>query len=50
MPSPVRRKLLASTSLLLALAFVLVDAALAGNGGVAPPEPASKSAEWIRET
>jgi cytochrome c oxidase subunit II len=50
MPSPVRRKLLASTSILLALAFVLVEAAVAGNGGVAPPEPASPSAERIRDT
>jgi cytochrome c oxidase subunit II len=49
MPSPVRRKPFAVTSLALALAFVLPQAALAGNGGVAPPEPASPSAESIRD-
>ena len=49
MPSPVRRKPLAVTSLVLALAFALVDTALAGNGGVAPPEPASPTAESIRD-
>lgn len=49
MPSPVRRKPLAVTSLLLALAFAFVDTALAGNGGIAPPEPASPSAESIRD-
>jgi cytochrome c oxidase subunit 2 len=47
MPSPVRRLLLASTTILLALA--LADPALAGNGGIAPPEPASPSAESIRD-
>jgi cytochrome c oxidase subunit II len=49
MPSPVRRKPLAVTSLVLALAFALVETALAGNGGVAPPEPASPSADSIRD-
>jgi cytochrome c oxidase subunit II len=49
MPSPVRRKLFASSSIMLALAFVLVEAAVAGNGGVAPPDPASPSAERIRD-
>lgn len=49
MPSPVRRKPFAVTSLVLALAFALVDTALAGNGGIAPPEPASPSAESIRD-
>jgi cytochrome c oxidase subunit II len=50
MPSPVRRKLLVSSWTLLLLALVLTGAALAGNGGTAPPEPASPSAERIRET
>lgn len=49
MPSPVRRKPLAVTSLVLALAFAFVDTALAGNGGIAPPEPASPSADSIRD-
>jgi cytochrome c oxidase subunit II len=48
MPSPVRRKPLAVTSLVLALAFVLAETALA-NGGIAPPDPASPSAESIRD-
>ena len=50
MPSPVRRILIVSTSILLALAFALADTAIAANGGVAPPEPASPSAERIRDT
>jgi cytochrome c oxidase subunit II len=49
MPSPVRRKLLAFSSVFLALAFLLAETALAGNGGVAPPEPASPTAESIRD-
>jgi cytochrome c oxidase subunit 2 len=49
MPSPVRRKLLAFSSVFLALAFLLAEAAVAGNGGVAPPEPASPTAESIRD-
>jgi len=49
MHSPVRRKLLACSWILLALAFVLTESALAGNGGIAPPEPASPSAERIRD-
>ena len=49
MHSPVRRKLLACSWTLLALAFILTESALAGNGGIAPPEPASPSAERIRD-
>ena len=49
MPSPVRRKLFAFSSVLLALAFLLAETALAGNGGVAPPEPASPTADSIRD-
>ena len=49
MPEPVRRKLLACSCLLLALAFVLAGPALAGNGGVAPPDPASPNAGRIRD-
>jgi cytochrome c oxidase subunit II len=49
MPEPVRRKLLACSCVLLALAFVLTGPALAGNGGVAPPGPASPNAERIRD-
>ena len=33
----------------MALAFILTEGALAGNGGIAPPEPASPSAERIRD-
>jgi cytochrome c oxidase subunit II len=49
MPSPVRRKFFACSWTLLALAFVLTETALAGNGGIAPPEPASPSADRIRD-
>ena len=49
MHSPVRRKLLALSWTLLALAFILAESALAGNGGIAPPEPASPSADRIRD-
>jgi cytochrome c oxidase subunit II len=49
MPEPVRRKLLACSCILLALAFVLAGPALAGNGGVAPPAPASPNADRIRD-
>jgi cytochrome c oxidase subunit II len=49
MHSPVRRKLLAVSWTLLALAFLLTESAVAGNGGIAPPEPASPSADRIRD-
>jgi cytochrome c oxidase subunit 2 len=49
MPEPVRRKLLACSCILLALAFVLAGPALAGNGGVAPPDPESPNAGRIRD-
>ncbi len=49
MHSPVRRKLFAFSWILLALAFILTEGALAGNGGIAPPEAASPSAERIRD-
>ena len=49
MHSPVRRKLFAFSWILLALAFILTEGAFAGNGGIAPPEPASPSAERIRD-
>ena len=49
MAAPVRRKLLVFSWILLALAFALSESALAGNGGIAPPEPASPSAERIRD-
>jgi cytochrome c oxidase subunit II len=49
MPEPVRRKLFACSCVLLALVFVLAGPALAGNGGVAPPDPASPNADWIRD-
>jgi cytochrome c oxidase subunit 2 len=49
MPPPVRRKLLASSWIVLALALVLAGAALGGNGGIAPPEPASPNADRIRD-
>ena len=49
MHSPVRRKLLVSSWTLLVLALVAADAGLAGNGGVAPPEPASPNAERSRD-
>jgi cytochrome c oxidase subunit 2 len=45
----VRRKLLACSCVLLALAFVPAGPALAGNGGVAPPDPASPNAGGIRD-
>jgi cytochrome c oxidase subunit II len=45
----VRGKLLALTWILLALALTLAAPALAGNGGVAPPDPASPNAERIRD-
>ena len=43
------RKLLASLWILLALAFLLAGSALAGNGGIAPPKPASPNAAGIRD-
>jgi cytochrome c oxidase subunit II len=46
MPAPVRRSVLA---LSVALALVLAGAAAAGNGGVAPPSPASPNAQNIRD-
>ncbi len=48
MPAPVRRfvSALAATTL---LALVLVGAAAAGNGGIAPPAPASPDAAHIRD-
>jgi cytochrome c oxidase subunit 2 len=49
MPEPVRRKLFACSCTLLALALVLAGPALAGNGGVAPPKPASPNADSIRD-
>lgn len=50
MPEPVRRKLLASSCFVSALALVLAGTAVAGNGGVGPPDPASPSAGRIRDT
>lgn len=44
-----RGKLLALSWFLVALAFVVAAPALAGNGGVAPPDPASPNAERIRD-
>jgi cytochrome c oxidase subunit 2 len=49
MPSPVRRIFLACPWTLAVVALVLAEPALAANGGVAPPEPASPHAEWIRD-
>jgi cytochrome c oxidase subunit II len=49
MHSPVRRKLLVSSWTLLVLAILFADVALAGNGGVAPPEPASPNAGRSRD-
>jgi cytochrome c oxidase subunit II len=49
MPPPVRRKLLASSWILAGLALVLAGTAIAGNGGVAPPDPASPNAERTRD-
>jgi len=46
MPPPVRRSVFVFTAL---LALVLAGAALAGNGGLAPPSPASPNAERIRD-
>src|SRR3954467_164068 len=46
MPPPVRRSVFVFTAL---LALVLAGAALAGNGGLAPPSPASPNAEHIRD-
>ena len=46
MPPPVRRS---AFVLVVTLALVLAGAALAGNGGVAPPAPASPGAQSIRE-
>jgi cytochrome c oxidase subunit II len=45
MPPPVRRSVFV---LVVTLALVLAGTALAGNGGVAPPAPASPGAESIR--
>jgi cytochrome c oxidase subunit 2 len=49
MPEPVRRKLAVSSWTMLALALVLAGPTLAGNGGVAPPDPVSGNAENVRE-
>jgi cytochrome c oxidase subunit 2 len=46
MPPPVRRSVFV---LVVTIALVLTGAALAGNGGVAPPAPASPGAQSIRE-
>lgn len=46
MPPPVRRS---AFVLVVTIALVLTGAALAGNGGVAPPAPASPGAQSIRE-
>jgi cytochrome c oxidase subunit 2 len=46
MPSPVRRSVFV---LVVVLALALAGAAFAGNGGVAPPAPASPGAQSIRE-
>jgi cytochrome c oxidase subunit 2 len=48
MPAPVRRfaSVLAATAL---LALVIVGVAATGNGGIAPPEPASPGAAHIRD-
>jgi cytochrome c oxidase subunit 2 len=48
MPAPVRRfaSVLAATAL---LALVIVGVAAAGNGGIAPPDPASPGAAHIRD-
>jgi cytochrome c oxidase subunit II len=48
MPAPVRRSVFVLVSVALA-ALVVAAAAIAGNGGVAPPEPASPNAESIRD-
>src|SRR4030081_3946414 len=48
MPAPVRRKLLALTWIILALALALAGNALAGNGGIAPPAD-SPQAVQIRD-
>ena len=45
MPPPVRRS---AFVLAVTLALVLAGTALAGNGGVAPPAPASPGAQSIR--
>ncbi|HET7855888.1 MAG TPA: cytochrome c oxidase subunit II [Gaiellaceae bacterium] len=44
-----RRKLFACSCSLAALAVVLTEPALAGNGGFAPPEPESPNASGIRD-
>jgi len=49
MPPPVRRKLLVSAWIVLALVLVLAETALAGNGGIAPVEPHSPNAGRIRD-
>ena len=49
MHSPVRRKLLVTCWTLLVLAILFADVAVAGNGGIAPPEPASPNAERSRD-
>jgi cytochrome c oxidase subunit 2 len=49
MRSPVRRKLLVLCWTLLVLALVLAEAGPAGNGGIAPPDPASPHADRIRD-
>jgi len=48
MPAPVRRSAFV-LSVTLTLALVLAGAAPAGNGGVAPPAPASPNAQNIRD-
>jgi cytochrome c oxidase subunit 2 len=46
MPAPVRRSVLV---LCVTFALVVTGAALAGNGGLAPPSPASPNAQNIRD-
>jgi cytochrome c oxidase subunit II len=46
MPPPLRRSLVLSVAL---LALVLTGTAVAGNGGIAPPDPASPNAANIRD-
>jgi cytochrome c oxidase subunit 2 len=48
MPTPVRRSVFVLSCVAM-LALVAAAAAVAGNGGVAPPEPASTNADQIRD-
>jgi cytochrome c oxidase subunit 2 len=50
MHSLVRRKILVSSWTVLVLALVFAAVAAAGNGGIAPPDPASPNAERSRDT